>query len=132
LVPTLQALVRDFSLDWGRRIVLEVSDDVALPGNAQVLLYQVLREALLNALRHSGARLLRVCVARHQCGIEATVEDNGIGFVPTEGGNDSHFGLALIRERVGRLGGEVEIHSEPEKGTRLSVAIPLGNDREPR
>lgn len=54
-----------------------------------------------------------------------TVEDHGAGFEPESGMADaSGFGLFGIQERVPHLGGVVIVHSQPGRGTRVSVAIP--------
>jgi two-component system sensor histidine kinase UhpB len=58
------------------------------------------------------------------------VEDDGRGFDPGNASRDAvelqRLGLLGIRERAELLGGDVQIESAPEKGTRLKVSIPLG------
>ena len=61
---------------------------------------------------------------------DLSVEDNGCGL--GHGAQDmpgSRFGLQGIRERVDKLGGVLQIDSEPGAGTRLSVTIPTGPQR---
>lgn len=130
LVPTLKALVRDSRLQWDSNIGLEVSGDVRLSGHRQVLLYQILREALLNALKHSQSPEITILLASDRNGTSAIVEDYGVGFEPHDSDELSHFGLQLMKERADRLGASLQIASFGGKGTRLSIAIP--HDRESR
>ena len=63
--------------------------------------------------------------------VQLRVEDDGRGFDPQNTSRDAvelqKLGLLGIRERAELLGGQVEIESAPEKGTRLQVLIPLGD-----
>jgi signal transduction histidine kinase len=55
-----------------------------------------------------------------------TVADDGAGFDPAgAGSNGWHFGLAVMRQRAARIGGELAIHSAPGEGTRVEVRVPL-------
>jgi signal transduction histidine kinase len=55
------------------------------------------------------------------------VEDDGIGFKPATAptGSSDHFGLLGMQERAERLGGVLELQTEPGKGTRIRVQVPL-------
>ena len=55
-----------------------------------------------------------------------TIEDDGVGFDPTVPAEDSRmrFGLSIMRARAARLRGDVEIFSEPGKGTRVLLSWP--------
>jgi two-component system sensor histidine kinase UhpB len=61
--------------------------------------------------------------------VQLRIEDDGRGFDPGGASRDAvelqRLGLLGIRERAELLGGEIQIDSAPEKGTRLSVSIPL-------
>ena len=56
-----------------------------------------------------------------------TVRDDGRGFDPgtVHGPHQGHFGLQGMRERAARLGGTVEIQSQPGAGTRIVMGVPL-------
>ena len=92
---------------------------------------RLVREALSNALRHSGAREIRV---RLVCGadeIAIEVHDDGKGFDPQAcaGAEGGHFGITGMQERVARLQGEFSMESLPGAGTRVRFRIPLeGNE----
>jgi signal transduction histidine kinase len=83
-------------------------------------------EALTNALRHGSAGRIEILLRFSAEATELVVRDDGGGFSAkdsvTPGG---HFGLLGIRERVDKLGGHLQIESQPGEGTRLAVTAPL-------
>jgi signal transduction histidine kinase len=126
LLPTLESLVRDLRLDWQRHIVLRTPGQLDLPPTVQVTAYQVAREGLINALKHSEASSICVTVAEPDADdrVEIIVEDNGKGFDVDEGRSPIHFGLGLLEERVRMLGGRFTVVSRPGQGTRLGATLP--------
>ena len=90
-------------------------------------LYLVIKEALTNAARHSGAATisLRGTVDDHE--LTLVLEDDGCGF---EGQvTDSNAdGIINMGRRMASVGGKFDIHSAKGKGTRVTVTIPLRND----
>lgn len=77
----------------------------------------VLREAVTNILRHSGATSCRLELTGDDAGTHLSVQDNGRGGIESEGN-----GLRGMRERIEALGGRIEIDSR--QGTRLNIDIP--------
>jgi signal transduction histidine kinase len=55
------------------------------------------------------------------------IEDDGVGFHPTEvgGPGDGHFGLTLMRERAQSVGGLLTLRSAPGEGTQVTLQVPL-------
>jgi signal transduction histidine kinase len=88
--------------------------------------YRVGREALVNAIRHSGAKKIEVTVecASHQ--LRVLVRDDGCGIDPEvlRGGRDGHWGLSGMRERAERVGGHLRVWSRPGAGTEVELAVP--------
>jgi len=101
-------------------------EDLRLDEPRSIALYRVLQEALTNVVRHAQAQHLDVLIRRDGDGVELQVHDDGIGFVPESEARVATFGLLGIRERVGLLGGVVEIRSAPGQGTRLNVIFEAG------
>ena len=60
-------------------------------------------------------------------GLRLIVADDGSGFVSgsAPGPETGHFGLAGMKERALRLGGSVEVNTQPGQGTTLTAMIPL-------
>ena len=82
-------------------------------------------EALTNALKHSGARQIDVALHFDPDHVELTVKDDGCGI--SHAADDvpaGHFGLLGIRERVGKLGGVLQLRGAPGAGTQLTVRVP--------
>ena len=83
-------------------------------------------EALTNALRHGGPRRIEILLRFGADATELVVRDDGAGFSADDGVTPGgHFGLLGIRERVDKLGGNLQIDSQPGEGTRLAVTAPL-------
>lgn len=103
--------------------------DCALPEDYAVLVYQAVRELLLNVLKHAdvGSASLRLerSGERELC---VVVADTGKGFdfstARVVQGTDK-FGLFSIRERLKVLGGRFEVDSAPDKGTNAIIFVPL-------
>jgi signal transduction histidine kinase len=121
---SLRDLARDFASSG---IHIEVTtDDLAVSHLAARAadVVQLAREAISNAVRHSGGT--RVNVSLSALGDHALLEvsDDGNGFDPAARAGVGH-GLANLRERAATVGGELEIESEPDIGTWVRVRIPL-------
>ena len=82
----------------------------------------VVREALANARRHSGARHVRVALRATEEEIRVEVTDDGEGFDPH--GTTEGVGLSAMRERTAALSGRLEVFSEPAKGTTVRLRVP--------
>jgi signal transduction histidine kinase len=125
LIPTLRLLVRDLQLDWKLPIHLVSPNTVDLAPEVQVIVYQVAREAILNAIKHANASRIQVSIAQLSKSVEVTVEDDGVGFATEEIDSELHFGLGLMGERVERAGGTLRIWTNTDAGTRLTAVLPL-------
>jgi signal transduction histidine kinase len=83
--------------------------------------------------KHAGAQRVCVELRRVDGEVRLLVSDNGKGFDPAapplESGPGERVGLVGMHERVGALGGTLEIDSRPGAGTSLTAAIPLTHAR---
>jgi len=91
-------------------------------GSAGIELLRIIQEALINVRRHSWAGHVRVSLREEEDSLTAEVVDDGRGFDPelSWGG----VGVSAMQERASKLGSELEIHSEPGRGTRVTVRVP--------
>jgi two-component system sensor histidine kinase UhpB len=80
-----------------------------------------------NALRHAGAREIRVRLEFGADGVALSVQDDGHGFLvsPASEPAAGHLGLVGIRERAARMGGHFTLRSCEGRGTELVVEVPL-------
>jgi two-component system sensor histidine kinase UhpB len=97
-----------------------------LPSDVQLVAYRVAQEALSNAVRHSGAESIVVRLASDDGTLELTVADDGRGFSfdQATGG----LGMGGMRERALLVGGELNVESRPEIGTRIRLRVPIGDE----
>ena len=123
LIPALEWQAREVSRRSGINVKVE-ADKVpdSLPDAVRTCVYRVVQETLQNVSRHSGARSVTVTVRQMDGSLELTVEDDGHGFDPVR---TRGLGLLGMEERVKQLGGSLEIQSQPNKGTRLHVTLPV-------
>ncbi len=104
-----------------------------LSRDAQVSVYRIAQEAILNVVRHSGAQCAGVVLERRKGWLVMTIEDDGHGFDRkkyTSGSPKRSLGLFGMRERASLLGGSVDINSSPGTGTTVQVRIPLQDGRQ--
>ncbi len=103
---------------------VSVTGDEQLPDDACEELYLVLREAIRNAVLHSGARTLEVTVTVTDAEVHASVRDDGQGFdLAAALVARSGIGLSSMRERLELLGGTFTITATPDAGTTISIAV---------
>jgi signal transduction histidine kinase len=93
----------------------------------QEQIYLIAREALLNALRHSGAAAIEAVVEYSTHRLRVVVRDNGCGIDPqvVRSGRDLHWGLLGMRERAGSVGAQVRIWSRLGAGTEVEISVPI-------
>jgi signal transduction histidine kinase len=96
-----------------------------LPAETENNLLRIGQEALTNAVRH--ARATRIEVALHYDGDEVrlSVSDDGKGFDAGAASPRGHYGICGMRERASQMDAALVLASAPDRGTLVSVAIPL-------
>jgi signal transduction histidine kinase len=131
LLSALEAQVNDLQrLRPELRVDIHSSGlTVRLPKELEIVLFRVCQEALNNVIKHAGADMVQIWLACCYPAVVLVVEDNGVGMAkPTAKAASSqahHFGLLGMRERVAAVNGTFRLQSEPGKGTRLRVELPL-------
>jgi len=133
LVDALADFVQRFERDTGigARFVTQL-DRVALTPRACREVARILEEALVNIRRHSGARnvFVRLSTGNGSCCL--SIDDDGCGF-PFTGRlsqtdlETSRRGPVVIKERVRQIGGALTVESDPGRGSRLEIAVPLSH-----
>ncbi len=93
--------------------------------DVELALYRIVQEALANVVRHADASGARVHFEMEDEDLRVLVEDDGKGFVHDPTNPSNGLGLMGMRERARNAGGEIEIQSRPDEGTRVRVTIPL-------
>jgi PAS domain S-box-containing protein len=131
LLPALEWLVRWVAEKHHLTVDLSLPSAPLphLPEETAVLLYQAVRECLLNTVKHAQVREAIVTVVAVESVLTVTVADAGVGFDPARlrvsGGPDGGVGLLGIRERLEWVGGCAEIAGAPGAGSRVTLIVPL-------
>ncbi len=126
LVTALQQLAREFSKQNGIQVEFEAvgMQSGRLPADVETAIFRIVQESLTNVVLHARATRVDVLISRRGGRVAATVEDNGIGFLPSSPPFEDHLGLFGMRERVEMLDGKFTLESSPGKGTTVNVEIP--------
>ena len=98
-----------------------------LSTDAQLTIFRILQESLTNAAKHSGAKEVLVKLAFDEGRLGIEVRDDGKGFDASKTPR-GHYGLINMRERAHKIGGEVEITTAPDQGTRVTLSLPLARN----
>ncbi|MDF2458436.1 MAG: putative Multi-sensor hybrid histidine kinase [Nitrospira sp.] len=111
-------------------VQIDAAGDLRLPEDQAVLMFQSVRELLMNAVKHAVAKQAFLLVEEQEGALQIIVEDQGVGFdllaMATQQPSplSSKFGLFSIRERMNAMGGRLELHSVPGDGTRATLILP--------
>lgn len=131
----LEQLIGMFRADTGLPIALEVPPGQrgldSLPGTIADCLYRVTQECLNNVRKHAQASSARVLVdLSDPARLVLQVSDDGVGIAAGDEARPGSLGLAGIRQRVGALGGSLQVrnggHGEAGRGTSIRLECPLG------
>jgi signal transduction histidine kinase len=136
--PVLDELGLPSALTWLAKqmplhgLLVEVrlgQEQVPLPDDKSVLLFQSVRELLINVAKHAGTDRAIVTLRvdpNQQLSIE--VQDQGRGFDPVAleaKSENGRFGLFSVRERMQAMGGRLDVTSRPGEGTTITMILPL-------
>ncbi|MGO8874166.1 MAG: GAF domain-containing protein [Acidimicrobiales bacterium] len=105
------------------RVAFEGPLDTATGAEVAASAVAVVREALSNAARHARATRVEVVVTSTAQELEVTVKDDGIG-IRRSASRGGH-GLRNMASRAERLGGSLDVRSEPGEGTTITWTVPL-------
>jgi signal transduction histidine kinase len=131
LVGALAQLQRDLSRP-GLTITVS-AENVApnLPEDIALCLFRVAQEGMHNAIKHSGARNIRVHVRGGNEQLLLTLSDDGRGF-DVDAATGKGLGLLSMNERVAAVGGTLRVVSGQGAGTRLDVSVPFAGSQPAR
>jgi PAS domain S-box-containing protein len=101
----------------------------SLSYDVSVLLFQAVRELLVNVVKHAKAKNVTVSIQRVGDQVQITVADDGVGFETSKINSHDYktygFGLFSIRERLCPIGGLCDIDSKPGRGTQVTLTAPI-------
>lgn len=103
-------------------IISEI-DDIKGSDYFLISVYRIAREALVNALKHSGGNKIYFVCKENGDSLKILIEDNGQGFIQDNLQKNNHYGLDVMKERVALLKGTLDIIFD--EGTKVIVNIPV-------
>ena len=136
-LPMALSWLAEQMLQRDLRVSLQLGPErLPLPEDRAMLLFQSVRELLMNVVKHASVKEARISVRVEEGCLHITVADQGIGFAHPDkvslrdGGRVPGFGLFSIRERMLALGGRFELRSFPGQGTEATLIAPLSPSME--
>ena len=124
LEPGLRRLAAELARGTTMTIDVQVAEEPALdPADNQHVL-QLVREALSNVARHSGAETVMVIVDLTATGLDVRIVDDGHGFDVTAAGEPGHQGIGNMRTRASSMGGTLDVVSDGGTGTSVTLRLP--------
>ncbi len=124
LDSALHTEVSRFTNSTGIPVDLHSAPTPPLPDPVKEVVIRTVAEALTNIAHHARAQRVGVDVQAKDKKLSITVQDDGVGFDPSAIPS-GHYGILGIQERVRLVNGCFEIKSEPNRGTTLTIHVPL-------
>jgi signal transduction histidine kinase len=128
LVTALRILSKEFQKSYSIRTTFRVDPAISgrLDAESESAVFRITQQALANVAQHSRATTVSLSLEIRNGLLDLRVVDDGKGFsAPGGDGTTNGIGLASMRERAELLGGSFSIDPDPERGTTVSVAIPM-------
>jgi PAS domain S-box-containing protein len=130
LVAALQWLGQRMGEQFGLEVQLETNleqqHDYKI---VKTFLFRAVQELLFNIVKHAGVKRAFIALSDSDNALTISVRDDGQGFDPDNlynAASKAGFGLLSIRERASHIGGSLTIDSAPGRGSRFTLAVPLG------
>ncbi|MFW6334978.1 MAG: PAS domain-containing sensor histidine kinase [Desulfosalsimonas sp.] len=125
LIPALESYTREFEEQSGIKTHFFANEtELEFSREKETAAYRIVREALSNVARHSGASYVVVNITRKRKKVVVEISDDGTGFAKLADNEETSYGIMGMRERALAVGGDLEIDSETSRGTRLTAWLP--------
>jgi PAS domain S-box-containing protein len=126
LPEAIERIVDEIKAGTGLAIQFQVGGPPrSLPADIEGHLLRIVREALTNILKHAAATQVEVTLSYGDARMDLMIVDDGRGMA-SAGTLSGGIGLTGMRERAIRMGGRFQLDSAPDRGTRITVTIPIG------
>jgi len=126
LIPALEWQSQEFEKRTGiRSIYKSYVNEFNPSSNISTNIFRVYQEALTNIARHAQATFVETTLEETEGHLVLTVRDNGLGIDKAEASVKESFGLLGMRERALLFHGELSIEGKSQKGTIVTLRIPL-------
>lgn len=124
LADALDRLAADFAAE-GLEVTCSMGETPPLPAETTMALSEAVRETLRNITKHAGTSSAVVRADTSEGGVTVTIRDQGRGFDTESIGPG--FGLSQsVSGRLAEVGGMADVWSKPDRGTRVTLWVPVG------
>ncbi len=125
LADTLKWLVEEFQEMTDIKCKISISENLNLDKQLSTAIYRIFQESLTNIFHHSKATQVSVQLRNKDNKACLIVSDNGVGISQKNMSSPRSYGIMGMRERAQFLGGTFDITSTKNKGTTITVIIPM-------
>lgn len=130
LMPSLVTLAEELQTEGNIVCHIETAgSERRISPESELSLFRVAQESLHNIRKHSDATETAICVEFGRKKVKLRITDNGKGFILPKTLSDfaptGKFGLMGMEERVRSLGGSLRIRTAKDKGTTISLEVPV-------
>ncbi|WP_123043601.1 PAS domain-containing sensor histidine kinase [Cohnella candidum] len=122
VVPALRTYIENFGEHYGISVRFEYNLRKRLNLLAETTIYRIVQEAMTNIGKYAGVSEAWVTIRDLGDKVETVIEDRGAGFDPKE--SRKGVGLFSMEERARAVSGELQIRSEPDRGTVVRLTVP--------
>ena len=105
------------------RFMTSTSAEIKIGVDTRREVFMIFKEALNNILRHARCSEAEIDLAIQHGRLELRLTDNGRGFDTSDAADGN--GLASMRRRAARVGGELDVRSDPGRGSTVTLRVPL-------
>jgi signal transduction histidine kinase len=129
LIPAIEWQAQQFAARTGIVCQFDSSvESVDLEQEKVTAVFRIIQEALTNVLRHSQATRVTITIEKENDELIVEVKDNGKGITESEKVAPSSLGLIGMQERAHIIKGRIKITGFPEKGTAITLRVPISNE----
>ena len=126
LAPAIEWLAQEFQTRTGVKCDVQISGGEAnLGSDCSTAIFRIVQEALTNVTRHALATTVKITMREQNGSLVLEIKDNGKGIRRQDTLAPESLGLIGMRERLLPFGGKLTLSGLPNKGTTLSINIPL-------
>ncbi|KJD36577.1 histidine kinase [Tamlana sedimentorum] len=131
VVPAITKLTQELSKLTGKNIQLfnKSNFNQRLDSLVEINIYRIVQEAINNAIKYANSSYIIVSLSHSENLLSIVIDDNGKGFDPNKvkkvKNADGGMGMTFMKERIKFIDGRLFLYSEKDKGTRVTLNIPL-------
>lgn len=132
LIPTIRKQIQDFEEKTRIHSTFELTGrEIRLSSSMETAIYRLIQEALSNIQKHADASNVKLVLGYYDEELHIQINDNGRGFtkeVSSHQSDGAHYGIVGMYERIELLDGKIDIETAVDKGTLITIVIPLKDE----